>query len=396
MNKYFIDYNHFTNQKPFLPYKTNLTDESISQIQSIIKIFDRKYLINIKKEMIVNLLKYNVNGNWEMRIKESEKYKKASCSLDACIVRYGETIGSKIYNEHIEKVRCKKENYTSDEWKVLCEKKKSNLGLNGYVQKYGETEGKRRWLHYTEKWKLGIKKRKASGKWKNGLTLEEYQNKWGIVEGYKRWKFRIGKHKKSLSLEGYIKKFGEEFGRNKWKNYCLSNNKTSYASFVKRYGKSEGKLRYVLMREKICKYLKNAPSYSKISQELFMFISRKIKHKEKIKYALHNGEQYFYINEDFCRGSSVDFKYENAIIEFYGNFWHANPKKYNENVLMSFPNIKKYAKDVWNYDRKKVEWLKSKGYNVLVIWEKEYVSNKRETIKKCIKFIKENYERTSS
>ena len=56
---------------------------------------------------------------------------------------------------------------------------------------------------------------------------------------------------------------------------------------------------------------------------------------------------------------------------------------------MSFIKQKnKKAKDIWEYDKIKIETAKEQVYIVLVIWESEYNENKEKTIQKCIDFIK--------
>ena len=140
MNKYFLNFDHFIQQLPFRPYKDTLTNSSELQIKEMIKIFPRVYLVNNRKEMVVNLLKYNVNGNWVDLIQKSVAYKQASCSLDGCVARYGELTGRQMYQESINKIKRTKEKYTPQEWKLICEGKRSNLGLNGYIKKYGNIQ----------------------------------------------------------------------------------------------------------------------------------------------------------------------------------------------------------------------------------------------------------------
>jgi very-short-patch-repair endonuclease len=401
---YFIDYNHFIKQKPFLPYKETLSEHSILQIQNIIKVFDKKCLLLLKRDMIINFLKYNVDGEWEYKIKESEKYKQASCSLEACIVRYGKIIGEKLYNEHIKLTTPKKENYTEDEWSSICKRKKSNLGLNGYIKKYGEDDGKKRWLHYIEKWKLGIDKRKKLG-WKKACSLENYQRLYGKDIGYLKWKNKSIAHRKSLSLKGYISKYGEKMGRKKWKKTCQNRSITSLKAFISRYGETDGKFKYNAYTEKakynnslecyIEKYGNDVGNkkykeriikstshkfngYSKISQDLFWNIYHKLpreKTKKQCWFKELNNEFYFYINEKWAKMIYVDFKCKNCIIEFDGEYWHKLP----------YHTFRDHQRD--NY-------LLNKGYNVLRIKECDYLKNKKETIKQCIKFIKENYEKT--
>jgi len=57
----------------------------------------------------------------------------------------------------------------------------------------------------------------------------------------------------------------------------------------------------------------------------------------------------------------------NLIIEVNGDYWHANPSKFSENDVIGGKKL--LAREIWANDSKKVESLKSMGYNVLVLWE---------------------------
>lgn len=46
------------------------------------------------------------------------------------------------------------------------------------------------------------------------------------------------------------------------------------------------------------------------------------------------------------------------------------------------------AQEIWNYDKKKEEIAKSKGYDYLTIWESEYKQNPEKIIEKCKNFLK--------
>jgi G:T-mismatch repair DNA endonuclease (very short patch repair protein) len=63
----------------------------------------------------------------------------------------------------------------------------------------------------------------------------------------------------------------------------------------------------------------------------------------------------------------------NLIIEYFGDYWHCNPNKYSSD----YHNVKKNltAKQIWDYDKNKLELIKSYGYNLEVIWESELKLN---------------------
>jgi len=63
----------------------------------------------------------------------------------------------------------------------------------------------------------------------------------------------------------------------------------------------------------------------------------------------------------------------NLIIEYNGNYWHCNPAIYSGDYFNSKKNM--LAKDIWEYDKNKLDLAKQNGYNIEVIWETEYKKN---------------------
>jgi G:T-mismatch repair DNA endonuclease (very short patch repair protein) len=74
----------------------------------------------------------------------------------------------------------------------------------------------------------------------------------------------------------------------------------------------------------------------------------------------------------------------NLIIEYFGDYWHCNPNKYSSDYL----NVKKglTAKEIWEYDKSKLELIKNYGYNIEVIWESDLKLNNDELIKLINKY----------
>jgi len=137
----------------------------------------------------------------------------------------------------------------------------------------------------------------------------------------------------------------------------------------------------------------NGVFYSKESVELFNEISKHFDFSDKFKYATHNGEEFVILNDDFY---SLDFSYcdsnnHKICIEFNGDFWHANPKIYNsdEKILTSF-DVDLTCQQIWNRDAKKQSDLTSNGFKTLVVWESDYLQNKDQVVRDCVRFIQEN------
>ena len=78
----------------------------------------------------------------------------------------------------------------------------------------------------------------------------------------------------------------------------------------------------------------------------------------------------------------------NKIIEYNGDYWHANPKKYISDDILKFPGGKQVqAQHIWDKDQKKLQYARDQGYEVLVVWESDFKKNKEMVIKECIQFL---------
>lgn len=75
----------------------------------------------------------------------------------------------------------------------------------------------------------------------------------------------------------------------------------------------------------------------------------------------------------------------NLIIEYFGDYWHCNPKKYDSKYFHKKKNMS--AKEIWDYDKNKLELIRNNGYNLEVIWESDFKNNN-----KIIKCIIEKYD----
>lgn len=71
----------------------------------------------------------------------------------------------------------------------------------------------------------------------------------------------------------------------------------------------------------------------------------------------------------------------NLIIEYFGDYWHCNPIKYSANYFNQKKG--KFAWELWNYDKLKLDLIESYGYNIEVIWERDFRTN-NEIIKNII------------
>jgi G:T-mismatch repair DNA endonuclease (very short patch repair protein) len=99
------------------------------------------------------------------------------------------------------------------------------------------------------------------------------------------------------------------------------------------------------------------------------------KEKEIIDYLNKLGYQSIQSHKVDTKICDVYIPSLNLIIEYFGDYWHCNPSKYQSDYY----NVKKgkYAWEIWEYDVKKLELIKSYGYNLEVIWEKDLKNNNK-------------------
>lgn len=162
------------------------------------------------------------------------------------------------------------------------------------------------------------------------FTLEKCIKKYGIKNGYKIWKERQKKWIKSLH-RSFLTNGDNRTPTSKFENEC---------------------------KQIICKYLN-------------------IDVPEKQKY----------ISDKKGNNYSYDLTIGHKIIEFNGDYWHMNPQIYSADSYNKVKN--QTAIEIWNHDKSKLQCANEYGYDVLVIWESEYIKNKEDVIRRCLEFLKQ-------
>ena len=122
-------------------------------------------------------------------------------------------------------------------------------------------------------------------------------------------------------------------------------------------------------------YVNSHVKYSKASKISTKFFSE-FENSLIFEYRILNQHKSFYVD-------SIDLE-KKKIIEFYGDYWHGNPKKYSENNLIRG----KLVKDKWKEDSDRVQYLISIGYDVKIVWEDDYKTNKKAVINDIIEWLK--------
>lgn len=87
------------------------------------------------------------------------------------------------------------------------------------------------------------------------------------------------------------------------------------------------------------------------------------------------------------KGYVYDIVDGKKIIEYNGDYWHMNPRKYSPSDFNKRTHLT--AEETWKKDKNKIDFAESLEYKVLVIWEFDYKRDKDATIQKCINFLKQ-------
>ena len=319
----------------------------------------------INKQNKPYYLEYWVANNPLLSIDECEQLRKNYIKENnyQCIEYYRKRYPDKSEEELLEMRKNAVQNAQKKQEKNKLRQNNPNSKTNCSVEKrkqnspYSIEYYRKRYPDKSEEELLEMRSKFVSSrkyvKENNSTTLEYYTSR-----GYSEEDAHIllANRQRTFTLEKCIAKYGEEKGRDvynkrqqKWVK-SLQNNFAKYGE--SRSSKSQIELQFVT---EICNAL-NIP----------------VPTKQK------------YINDiEGCY--AYDFTYNHKMIEFNGDYWHCNPQIYNKDYLNK--TINKYAWEIWQKDEKKINIAKKHGYDILVVWESEYLVNKDYVIEKCIKFL---------
>lgn len=99
-----------------------------------------------------------------------------------------------------------------------------------------------------------------------------------------------------------------------------------------------------------------------------------------------NENQFYRRLEGMNMTYAYDFVLDKKIIEFNGTYWHCDSRFYNEDYFHKYKQMT--AKEIWEYDKNKINYIEKEGYKTLIIWEYDYMKNPKKVIQNCINFLK--------
>lgn len=260
------------------------------------------------------------------------------------------------------------------------------ITLSNFIKKYGDIEGNIKWNLYKEK--QAISNSYEYKRDKHGWSKDQF-------DGYNS--------SRAQTLEKMIERHGEITGAEKWEQYCLRQGYTNTKEyFIKKYGTDIGIKKYLEINHK--KLIPHSPVllarqlgitqdeavniilsrsttfyFSKLESEFTTLLELefgKLDHTSgKHPFGLWSEELNTYV--------VYDIKHGNCVIEFNGDYWHANPDIYVNTAIIRGKSVL----DIRHRDMLKLKTAKNRGLSTYVVWENEFKTNKVETIKKVIEWI---------
>lgn len=261
--------------------------------------------------------------------------------------------------------------------------KRTAVTIDNMISKYGDAEGRRRWEAYRNK-----QAESNSYEYKK----EKY--------GWSKEEFDSFNKSRSVTLLNLIQKHGEEDGTARWFEYCHRQAYTNTLGyFIEKYGE-QGEAKFQSMNKRkghsistvaerhscsLDEAVEIKSSYTNCGTSTLEYeiVTELVKTIGTIDYSMLTKQ---YCVHDGKRAYFYDIVHNKKAIEINGDYWHCNPKLYDNNYYHRTMDL--LAEDIWMKDKAKIDLLfELRGIPALTIWESEYISDKKGTIEKCIKWL---------
>lgn len=247
--------------------------------------------------------------------------------------------------------------------------------------RYGDIEGEKRWQLYCSRQSI--------------TNLFEYKQQ---TYGWTTKEFQKYNSSRATTLNNLVSRHGEAVGLKKWEGYCERQRYTNTLEyFIERDGSkekgSEAWLEYNYQKassnripdvaerlgltlDEAAALVSSRRTASFVSEAEKVFVSRLEEYLgEKLKYTFQT--------QQFCIWSPAaqqPFFYDVCcskrmkIIEFNGDYWHANPLKYKPEQIIN--QVGKTASQIWEHDQIKISAAAQRGFSIMTVWESEFIQDR--------------------
>lgn len=277
-----------------------------------------------------------------------------------------------------------------ERFKFLKDNKSRNT-KETVIARYGVVEGIRRWNEYTSKQaesnSFEYKKKKYGWSEKEfsdfnksrSITKELMVKRYGKTDGLAKWNEYIEKQRYTNSLEYFQEKFGKEVGKERWISYNNEKGKSGKLEWImEKYDVDEE----VALSIASSRHPKSHSSQAELTfvNDIESALGEEIKYSAKTnQFSLWN----HYSNTiNFYDLVDTD---RNKIIEFHGDYWHCNPKRYSSEFIHSHSGLT--AKQIWEKDYLKIKTALDRGFQVKIVWWSDYEQNREKIIQECKEWI---------
>lgn len=324
-------------------------------IESVLLYDEQNNTEFFNQPLLERFITYGVLKNWIPRLKWIRKNPYKSATKKSKYIRYG-IAGIDKFKNYSERqaetnsfeYKNKKYGMTKDEYKEYNDSRA--VTKNNLITRHGEEKGLSLWESYVDRQRYA------------GVKKEYFIEKYGKETGCDIYDKMI--IKKSHTIDGVMSRDG-----------CTYNEAVEWVT--KRFSDSGVGLNF---------------GYSKISQELFWEIYKNLSKEDRTHcyFAELNKEFGKFDHKNSCY-RKYDFCLTNKkiIIEFNGDYYHANPATNLPSDIVSIHGNKKLVSDIWKNDEHKNNLIRNFGYNVIVVWQSSYDESKIETIIKIMGIINE-------
>jgi hypothetical protein len=262
-------------------------------------------------------------------------------------------------------------------------KQSTGITENGMILKYGEAIGKEKWARYVslqsetntfeyKEKKFGYTREDFDDFNKSrAVTLEKCIERHGDELGNEMWNNYLELQRYTNTLEYYEEKYGDD-GKRLWEEYNYQKGNSNRIDYIQeKYGVTQAEAEEIISKRR--------PINSSSKLELEFLDNLEVALGEQIKYTAKTRQFAMWSN---LLDAPVFFDAtdttRNKIVEFNGDYWHCNPKKYDATFVNTVTN--KTAADIWLRDEMKTKTANDRGFEVKTVWEADYLANPIQTI----------------
>lgn len=209
-------------------------------------------------------------------------------------------------------------------------------------------------------------------------------------EEIKRWKENLSKGtKRNWQKEEYRNKvISANTGKKRTEEFRLGQSIRIKQSYINNpeLREQRGKLFSECWKDGRNQFHEHKYSTSKAEVELLNLLQKIMPQYSIVKKSIHgiNGKLYY---PDIVINDKI-------IVEYYGDYWHANPKKYQPNDLVGNADVNGHrptANEVWKENAKRQKLLEESGFIYVIVWEFDWKTDKQKVLEKIQKICYQSH-----